>query len=87
MDGPTLILARCAISILSQKGDLLFRATSPHRDIHFSSKPFSLKQLAVKVKDVISGDLAKPEFPDCVREQNEYTSGLASRCTQAPAVK
>jgi signal transduction histidine kinase/DNA-binding NarL/FixJ family response regulator len=94
MDGPSLIRevreVDPGIKVIFISGyaeDAFRRRLDSERDIHFLSKPFSLKQLAVKVKDVISGDLAGPQFSDCVHEQKEYSSGSAARCAPAPAVK
>ena len=61
MDGPTLIKRR-ARQAARHEGDLHLRlcrgqrsatASTPTNDIHFLPKPFSLKQLAGKVKEVL----------------------------------
>ncbi len=94
MDGPALIRkvrdVDPGIKVIFISGyaeDAFRQRLDSDRAIHFLAKPFSLKQLAVKVKDVISSDLAGSQFSDCVHEQNKYTPDLASRCTAAPAVE
>ncbi len=94
MDGPALIREVREIDpgvkviFISGYAEDAFRwRLDSDRDIHFLSKPFSLKQLAVKVKDVMNSDFARSQISDCVQEQREYTPGSASRCTAAPAVK
>ena len=94
MDGPALIRevrkADPGIKVIFISGyaeDAFRQRLDSDRDIDFLSKPFSLKQLALKVKDAIGSDFARPQLSDCVLEQNEYTPGAASRCTAAPAVK
>jgi PAS domain S-box-containing protein len=94
MDGPSLIRevrnVDPGIKVIFISGyaeDAFRRRLDSDCDIHFLAKPFSLKQLAVKVKDVLSGDLVRSQFSDCVHEQKEYAFSAASRCTAAPAVK
>ena len=94
MDGPALVRevreddpGIKVIFISGYAEDAFRQRLDSDRDIHFLAKPFSLKQLAVKVKDVIGSDLAGSQFPDCVHEQIRYTLGSAARCSTPPAVK
>jgi two-component system, cell cycle sensor histidine kinase and response regulator CckA len=74
MDGPALIreVRNVApdlkvIFISGYTEDAFRQRLDSERDIHFLPKPFSLKQLAVKVKDVLTDDLERSQFRDCVR--------------------
>ncbi len=94
MDGPALvrevrnIVPDLKVIFISGYAEDTFRQRlDSERDIHFLPKPFSLKQLAVKVKEVLGGDVAGLQFSDCPSEQRRYTPLSASRCTAAPAVK
>jgi two-component system cell cycle sensor histidine kinase/response regulator CckA len=94
MDGPALVRevreddpGIKVIFISGYAEDAFRQRLDSDRDIHFLAKPFSLKQLAVKVKDVIGSDLAGSQFPDCVHEQIRYTLGSAARCSTPAAVK
>jgi two-component system cell cycle sensor histidine kinase/response regulator CckA len=62
MDGPTLVRAvkkhRPEIAVIFMSGyaeDTFRRNDEKAEDLHFLPKPFGLKQLAAKVKDVLSG--------------------------------
>jgi len=61
MDGPTLVRAmkrlrpETAVIFMSGYAEEAFRRNAENAaDIHFLPKPFGLKQLAAKVKDVLS---------------------------------
>jgi two-component system cell cycle sensor histidine kinase/response regulator CckA len=94
MDGPALIRevrdldpGIKVIFISGYTEDAFRQRLDGDRDIDFLAKPFSLQELAVKVKDVMRGDPAKASFSRCVQEQTAYSAPSASRCTPAPAVK
>jgi two-component system cell cycle sensor histidine kinase/response regulator CckA len=62
MDGPTLVRAvkrlrpEIAVIFMSGYAEEAFRRNDEKaEDLHFLPKPFGLKQLAAKVKDVLSG--------------------------------
>jgi two-component system cell cycle sensor histidine kinase/response regulator CckA len=62
MDGPTLVRAarrlRPEMRIIYMSGyaeDAFRRNDQNSEDIHFLPKPFGLKQLAAKVKEVLAG--------------------------------
>ncbi len=63
MDGPGARAAKCveidpAIKVIFISGyaeDAFRQRLGSDSDIHFLAKPFSLKQLAIKVKEVIGG--------------------------------
>ncbi len=62
MDGPTLVRQvkalkpQIAVIFMSGYAEEAFRRNAEKaEDIHFLPKPFGLKQLAAKVKDVLSG--------------------------------
>ncbi len=62
MDGPTLVRAvkrlRPEIQVIFMSGyaeEAFRRNDEKAEDLHFLPKPFGLKQLAAKVKDVLSG--------------------------------
>jgi two-component system cell cycle sensor histidine kinase/response regulator CckA len=94
MDGPSLIREVRShdpgIKVIFMSGyteDAFRQRLDSDCDIHFLSKPFTLKQLAAKVKDILGGEFRRPGFSDCVFEQNEYIYRPAARCTAASAVK
>ena len=93
MDGPALIRevrdidpAIKVIFISGYTEDSFRQRLDSDRDIDFLAKPFSLQELALKVKDVMRGDSARTSFSHCVTEQNGYDAS-ASRCAPAPAMK
>jgi two-component system cell cycle sensor histidine kinase/response regulator CckA len=61
MDGPTMvrhvkqIKPDLPVIFMSGYAEEAFRRDETTGDIHFLPKPFGLKQLAAKVKDVLSG--------------------------------
>ena len=62
MDGPTLVRAvkklKPNIHVIYMSGyaeEAFRRHDEKAQDLHFLPKPFGLKQLAIKVKDVLSG--------------------------------
>jgi two-component system cell cycle sensor histidine kinase/response regulator CckA len=66
MDGPTLVRAvkklrpDMAVIFMSGYAEEAFRRHDEKaEDLHFLPKPFGLKQLAAKVKDVLSGAPAR----------------------------
>ncbi len=94
MDGPTVIGELRAIDpdikvifISGYAEDGFRQRLDSERDIHFLPKPFNLKQLALKVKEVTAAHIAHSEISDCLIEQKRYITPAASRCTAAPAVK
>jgi PAS domain S-box-containing protein len=94
MDGPALVRElremdpEIKVIFISGYAEDGFRQRlDQDRDIHFLPKPFNLKQLALKVKDVLGSELGARRLPDCMSEQNVYTPASAARCTAAPAVK
>jgi PAS domain S-box-containing protein len=94
MDGPTFIREvwarepRIKVIFISGYAEDAFRQRlDDDRDIHFLPKPFSLKELAAKVKEVFPGDPAALQISRCISEQNGYDAPAASRCAVAPAVK
>ena len=95
MDGPSLIREVRKIDpgikvifISGYTEDAFRQRLDSDSDIHFLAKPFSLKQLAVKVKDVIGGDLASDRnFRIAFTNKTSTLFSAASRCTAAPAVK
>ena len=94
MDGPALIREvwarepRTKVIFISGYAEDAFRQRlGADRDIWFLPKPFSLKELAVKVKEVLVGDLSASQISGCFPEQNRYDGPSASRCAAASAVK
>ena len=94
LDGPALVRELrdldCHIKVIFISGyaeDGFRQRLDQERDIHFLPKPFDLKQLALKVKEVLRSDCGSSQFADCVSEQNRYTSLVVARCTVAPGVK
>ena len=61
MDGPTMVKhvkklkPELPVIFMSGYAEEAFRRDEGSGDIHFLPKPFGLKQLATKVKDVLSG--------------------------------
>lgn len=94
MDGPAVVRELRAIApaikvifISGYAEDAFRQRLDSERDIHFLPKPFNLKQLALKVKEVIPAHIVRSEISDCLSEQKEYIIPPASRCTAALAVK
>ncbi|MFZ3236351.1 MAG: hypothetical protein WA184_13410, partial [Stellaceae bacterium] len=92
-DGPALIRevrdidpAIKVIFISGYTEDSFRQRLDSDRDIDFLAKPFSLQELALKVKEVMRGDSARTSFSHCVTERNGYDAS-ASRCAPAPAMK
>jgi two-component system, cell cycle sensor histidine kinase and response regulator CckA len=94
MDGPSLVrevrALDPAIKVIFMSGyaEEAFRQRLD-RDpaIDFLAKPFTLKELAAKVKEVATRDRDIGKFSRCAYEQNRYNGPLGSRCAAAPAVK
>ena len=94
MDGPSLVREVRALDpairviFMSGYAEEAFRQRLDRDpDIDFLAKPFTLKELAAKVKEVATRDRDIETFSRCVYEQNEYNGPLGSRCAAAPAVK
>ena len=94
MDGPRLVrevrALDPAIKVIFMSGyaeEAFRQRLDRDRDIDFLAKPFTLRELAAKVKEVAARDSGAGEVSRCGSEQNEYDGASASRCASAPAMK
>jgi two-component system cell cycle sensor histidine kinase/response regulator CckA len=93
MDGPAMVHELRAIDPMAKvifisgyAEDAFRQRLDSERDIHFLAKPFNLKQLALKVKEVMPARLRSRKFRLLQRTKRVHDAS-ASRCTAAPAVK
>ena len=75
MDGPTMVRSALklrpemrVIFISGYAEDTFRRNEEKVEDLHFLPKPFGLKQLVAKVKDVLSGAPPRPRAPEPLHE-------------------
>jgi two-component system, cell cycle sensor histidine kinase and response regulator CckA len=94
MDGPSLVREVRALDptikviFMSGYAEEAFRQRLDREpDINFLAKPFTLKELAAKVKEVATSVRNTGNFSGYVSEQNGYNQPSGSRCVAAPAVK